>query len=342
MAILVGCPSAFGYFPNEADRLPPSAAGNHGINVTERPYWLTRNLGSGDEWGVISGSEPPSFSQNQEIIARSRTPLAKVFYAYGGTPSVPDLPTYSAAAINESRPLTLTGSSASQTYTAIALATYHLPSHFSTVTIRLDARVASTPTFWPIPAENFTSAQTLEIRGLSEGTTAWYEFATSDTDGDSDIDEDDVSTPTPASTAYSTPISILADGGDVYCIKVMAHHPEGIYLDSTVASGCYKRLPAASPPTLNPTPGNFTSAQTLTITSATTGTTAYYEAATSDTNGDGDIDPDDVSTPSSASTAYSTPLEYSGQCGGFLLHKGHSSRYHRHFLFGLGCCRWLL
>ena len=151
MVILVGCPSAFGYFPNEEDRLPPSAAGNSGINVTERPYWLTRNMGSGDEWGVISGSEPPSFSQDQEIIARSRTPLAKVFYAEGGTPSVPDLPTYSAAEMNESRPLKITGSSASQTYTAIALATYHLPSHFSTVSIRLDAHVASTPTFWPIP-----------------------------------------------------------------------------------------------------------------------------------------------------------------------------------------------
>ena len=168
---------------------------------------------------------------------------------------------------------------------------------------------ASTPTFNPAPAGNFTTAQTLEITSPTTGTTARYEAATTDTDGDGDIDPDDVSIPTSTSTAYSAPLSILANDGDAYCIKAIAHDAGGTYANSPVVSACYGRLNAASTPTFNPAPaGNFTSAQTLTITSSTTGTTARYEAATTDTNGDGDIDPDDVSTPTSTSTAYSAPL----------------------------------
>ena len=78
---------------------------------------------------------------------------------------------------------------------------------------------ASTPIFSLTPSDSFTSAQTLEIDSPTEGTTARYEFATTDTNGDSDIDLDDVSDPTSASTPYIAPISILPNVGDVYCIK---------------------------------------------------------------------------------------------------------------------------
>ena len=169
-------------------------------------------------------------------------------------------------------------------------------------------------TFNPVPAGNFTSAQTLEITSATTGTVAHYESATTDINGDGDIDPDDVSTPTPASTAYTAPLNILPNDGDAYCIKVIALHPDGTYVDSTVASACYGRLNAAATPTFSLTPSNsLTSAQTLEITSATSGTTARYEAAISDTNGDGDIGPDDVSTPTSTSTVYTAPISIPGQ-----------------------------
>ena len=177
----------------------------------------------------------------------------------------------------------------------------------STVASACYRRGLSEPTFSLTPSNSFTSAQTLTITSATTGTTARYEFATADTNGDGDINLLDVSDPTSTSTAYTTPLNILPDEGDVYCIKAIA--AGGTYANSPVTSACYGRLNAASTPTFNPAPaGNFTSAQTLTITSPTTGTTARYEAATSDTNGDGDIDPDDVSTPTSTSTAYTTPL----------------------------------
>ena len=313
MAFLVGCPSAFDSFPNEEASLLEEldATDNSASDVTEQPYWLTRNRGSNDEWRVISGSTPQSFSQDQEIIARSQTPDARVFYATGGMLDSPDLPDYIASEIemDESSPLILEGSSASQTYTAIALAPSMLPSLFTTVTITIDARAASSPTFSLVPSNSYTSAQTLEIYNPTSGTTAHYEFATADTDGDGDIDLDDVSTPTSASTTYTAPLSILANHGDVYCIKVMAHDASGIYSDSSIASGCYGRLNVAATPTFNLLPSyNYTSAQTLEIIPPTSGTTAHYEFATADTDGDGDIDQDDVIDPTSASTTYTAPI----------------------------------
>ena len=141
----------------------------------------------------------------------------------------------------------------------------------------------------------------------TSGTTARYEFATSDTDSDGDIDPDDVSTPDGDSTAYSSSLSILANVGDSYCIKVIAYHPDGTYSASSVASGCYRR-PLIAP---GITSGGISTSVTVTMSYSLTGTTIYYRAASDATTDiSADIDPDDNTTYTGTGTSV-TPTTFS-------------------------------
>ena len=170
-----------------------------------------------------------------------------------------------------------------------------------------DNNAAATPIFSHPPYNGFTSAQTLTITSRTGGTTAHYEFATSDTNSDGDIDPDDVSTPTPASTAYTAPISILPNVGDVYCIKVIAHDAGGTYANSSVVSRCYSRRLSAP----GITPGGWTTSLTVAMSHSLTGVTIYYRAASDATTDlSAAIDPNDITTYTGTGTTV-TPAGFS-------------------------------
>jgi len=123
---------------------------------------------------------------------------------------------------------------------------------------------AAAPTFSPV-AGTYTSAQTVTITSATSGASIAYT-----TDG---------TTPT-ESGGTVTHGTALANGGtvsiSVTCTLKALALKTGM-TDSTVFSGLYTiNLPQAAAPTFSPVAGTYTSAQTVTITSATSGASIAY------------------------------------------------------------------
>jgi hypothetical protein len=117
---------------------------------------------------------------------------------------------------------------------------------------------AATPTFNPA-AGNYTSAQTVTIADATSGASIYYT-----TDG---------STPTTSSPVYSTPLQISV----TTTVKAVAGGTG--FTTSPVASATYTITTAENPtatPTLSPTPGTYTTAQSVTLADSTPGASIYY------------------------------------------------------------------
>ncbi len=132
---------------------------------------------------------------------------------------------------------------------------------------------ASAPTFSPV-AGTYTGGQSVAISTTSSGTTIRYT-----TDG---------STPsTTTGTVYSSPVGISTN----LTLKAITYG--GAFTPSPVTTGVYAIRVAA--PAFSPGGGNYTSAQSVTITSGTSGATIRYTL--------------DGSTPSqTVGTVYSGPV----------------------------------
>lgn len=142
--------------------------------------------------------------------------------------------------------------------------------------IREVAAAVATPTFSPA-AGSYTSAQTVTINDATKGARIYYT-----TNGD---------TPTTSSTLYSAPITI-SSSETIQAIAVSG------YATSAIGLAAYTiNTPVAATPTFSPAAGTYTSAQTMTINDATSGSVIYYT-----TNG---------TTPTTSSTFYSGPITVS-------------------------------
>lgn len=133
---------------------------------------------------------------------------------------------------------------------------------------------ASVPVFSP-PSGTYNEAQSVTITSTTEGATIYYT-----TDG---------SDPTTASSVYTSPITVTVNT----TIKAFAIKSG---LDgSAIDSASYVINVAA--PVISPGDETFTTAQSVTITSATEGATIYYTT--------------DGSVPDTTSTVYSGPITVS-------------------------------
>src|SRR5581483_9108021 len=127
-----------------------------------------------------------------------------------------------------------------------------------------------TPTFSPAPG-TYASAQTVAITTTTGGASIRYT-----TDGSNPSET--------AGTLYSSPVSISSS----VTLKAIAF--ESGFIDSSIASGAYtvgsQQQDAA--PTFTPAPGVYTTAQNVTISSATSGASIRYTtdgSTPSETNG---------------------------------------------------------
>ena len=98
-------------------------------------------------------------------------------------------------------------------------------------------------------------------------------------------------TPTTSSTLYTGPITVSATE-TIKAIATASNH-----LQSPVASATYTVSYAAATPTFSPAPGTYSSAQTVSIATTSSGATIYYTI--------------DGSTPTASSPKYTAPLTIS-------------------------------
>ncbi len=205
-----------------------------------------------------------TYTSAQSVTISSTTPSATIYYTTNGSAPTTSSPVYSGA-------VTV---STTETLKAIAVASGSSASTpgSATYTINLPA---ATPTFSPAGG-TYTSAQTVTISTTTPSATIHYT-----TNG---------STPTANSAAYTGPITVSASE-TVQAIAVASGSSA-----STPGSATYTiNLPAATP-AFSPAGGTYTSAQSVTISTATPAT-IYYT-----TNG---------STPTTSSPVYSGPITVS-------------------------------
>jgi hypothetical protein len=212
-----------------------------------------------------------TYATAQSVTISGATPGAAIHYTINGSTPSSTSPTYATAIA-----LPVGATAATTTIKAIALATGFADSAVASSTFVIDpnATPAAAPTFSP-PAGTYALAQTVTLSTATAGTTIYYT-----TDG---------STPTAASTVYSTPVPVAAS------LTLKAIAAGGGHTPSTVASAAYViNLPQAATPTFSPGAGTYTSAQSVIISSTTTGAVIYYTA--------------DGSAPTTASTLYSAAV----------------------------------
>ena len=208
---------------------------------------------------------PPTFSPNAGIYTSARSvsitdsnTSAKIYYTTNGTTPTPSSTLYSGSF----------AVAATQTVKAIAVVSGYSNSPIASATYTI---AAAAPAFSP-KAGTYTSARSVSITDATTGATIYYT-----TDG---------TTPTSSSTQYGGPITVAATQ------TVRAVADAGGYNSSAVTLATYTI--AATPPTFSPKAGTYTSAQSVSMTDATTGAAIYYTT--------------DGTTPTSSSTLYGGPI----------------------------------
>ena len=206
-----------------------------------------------------------AYGPAQTVTISDATSGASIYYTTNGT-------TPTTASTHYTSPVTV---SATETLEAIATASGYTQSAVGSAAYTINGAVA-TPAFSPV-AGTYSSTQTVTITDSTSGVTIYYT-----TNG---------STPTTASTTYSSPITVSA----TETLEAIA--AKAGYSNSAVASAAYTITGTTATPAFSPAAGTYTSAQTVTITDATSGANIYYT-----TNG---------TTPTTASTHYTSPVTVS-------------------------------
>jgi hypothetical protein len=251
------------------------------VSSSETLYAVAGGAGYNDS-PVVSGSyviqtsvatptfSPPAgtYTAAQSVAISDVTSNATIYYTTNGTAPTTSSTKYTG-------PITI---ASAETLEAIAVATGNIYSAAASAAYTITSPTpVSTPTFSPAGG-TYTSAQSVTISDATSGATIYYT-----TNG---------TTPTTSSTAYTGPITVSS----TETLEAIAAVTGGT---SPVASASYtiNLLPVVVTPTFSPAGGTYTSAQSVTISDATSGATIYYT-----TNG---------TTPSMSSTEYTGPLTVS-------------------------------
>ena len=211
-----------------------------------------------------------AYNGAQSVTIADATSGATIYYTSDGS-------TPTTGSTQYAGPITV---GSTETLKAVAVATAENNSLVASAAYDINPAVAvATPTFTPA-AGAYTSTQSVTITDATSGSAIYYT-----TNG---------SMPTTASTPYTGPITVSSTE-TLEAIAVLARDT-----NSAVASAAYTitpMMPVVATPTFSPGAGTYTSAQSVTISDATSGATLYYT-----TNGN---------MPSTSSTAYTGPITVS-------------------------------
>jgi hypothetical protein len=206
-----------------------------------------------------------AYGPAQSVTISDGTSGATIYYTTNGTTPTTSSSVYSSAI----------SVSATETLEAIATKSGYSNSAVGSAAYTINGAVA-TPTFSPATG-TYSSAQTVTISDSTSGSTIYYT-----TNG---------TTPTTSSSVYSSAITVSA----TETLEAIA--TKSGYSNSAVGSAAYTINGAAATPTFSPAAGTYSSAQTVTISDSTSGSTIYYT-----TNG---------TTPTTSSTVYSSAITVS-------------------------------
>ncbi|MEI6833390.1 MAG: chitobiase/beta-hexosaminidase C-terminal domain-containing protein, partial [bacterium] len=232
-----------------------------------------QNSGVGTFSYTITGTvQAPSFSVStggygpaQSVTLSSATPGASIYYTTNG-----DVPSRSSSLYSGA--ITV---SSSQTVKAFAVLEGWADSQASSAQYTINGQ-ASAPTF-SVTSGTYTSAQSVTLSSATSGALIYYT-----TNGD---------VPSASSTLYAGAISV----GSSMTIKAIAI--KAAFSNSSVIEAAYTiniPLPVAGAPAASPAAGTYTSAQSVSLSSGTSGATIYYTT--------------DNSPPSTSSIVYSSPF----------------------------------
>jgi len=188
---------------------------------------------------------PGTYTSIQSVTISSTTSGAKIYCTTNGT-----TPTTSSPACNGAISV-----SSTETIEAIAAATGYSNSAVASAAYTINLPAAATPTFSVTPG-TYTSIQSVTISSTTSGATIYCT-----TNG---------TTPTTSSPMCNGAISVST----TETIEAIAAATG--YSKSAVASAAYTiNLPAAATPTFSVAPGTYTSTQSVTISSTTSGATIH-------------------------------------------------------------------
>jgi hypothetical protein len=201
------------------------------------------------------------YTSAQSVTITDATTGAAIYYTTNGTAPTTASTLYTG-------PVTV---SSTETLKVVAVASGYSNSSVVTAPYTI---AAATPVLSP-KAGIYTSAQSVAITDATTGAAIYYT-----TDG---------TAPTTTSSLYTGPVTVSS----TETLKVIA--VASGYSNSAVVTAAYTI--AAATPVLSPKAGVYTSAQSVTITDATTGAAIYYTT--------------DGTTPTTASTLYTGPVTVS-------------------------------
>jgi subtilisin family serine protease len=207
-----------------------------------------------------------TYTTAQSVTLATTTVGATIRYTVDGSTPNSSSPAYSGAI-----PVPL---NTTMTIRAYATLSGYLDSATASATYVVTGTVA-TPTF-SVPAGTYASVQSVALSTTTSGATIYYT-----TDG---------STPTTSSFVYSGAISVPMNT----TMTIKAFAAKAGWLDSSVASASYVITGTVATPTFSIAPGIYTTAQTVALSTTTSGATLRYTTNNTD--------------PTAASNPYTGPI----------------------------------
>ena len=215
-----------------------------------------------------------TYTSDQSVVISCATPGATIHYTTDNSTPSASSPTYFA-------PISVAGNGTTKTIKAYAVKAGMTDSNVEIETYVISYLQVSTPAFSPA-AGTYTGDQSVTIASATFGAVIYYTT--------------DNSLPTRSSAVYASAISVAGNGTNR---TIRAFATNAGMTDSSAASAAYTiSYLQVSTPAFSPLGGIFSTDQSVTISSATSGATIHYTT--------------DGSAPTAASATYSAPIPVAG------------------------------